>query len=832
MPMTRPSPVRALARALTLALLTASVATAQETAPDDASPGAAPAVPEIAAPQEIAPEGVESIEVIGEKLDVTDVQDEAQAISSFSMEDLDKLNISSVDGLAANVPGLHVGQVGQAAIITLRGIGTENASLTGESGVAFHVDGIYYGRPSAARVAFFDLQKLDVKRGPQGLLGGKNSTSGSIDVITNDPSDEYEVQGNLLLGNYDRVRARGVINVPLGEYAGFRAAFFHEDRDGYLDNVNFSDSGDPFDADNFGMRTKLRLTPTESLNMVLTYNYFQENGNGPQADLVPIPIRDACRGRPPNRNTVMPRSLACVVQGNPVTGFFFPVKEDDDPRKTFANRRSSQKNRYWGTHGKAIWDTPELPLFGGTTLELRGGYQRTENTFDWDFDGTNLSWFSLDTLGITHEYSSDVRWKGRAFDERLSWQTSLFFMREKGESQTRTPVITSDDRGSISNATLESNQFTENKSYGAALHGELRLSEALTFSLGGRWIKDRKESFLSRIAGDMEVCNGELGRILVGNRSVFPPAPTCAATFRGTSWGSRLEWRPIEDHLIYAGIDRGHKAGGFGLGGTGTYAPEKIWAYTLGSKSEFWDRRVQINLEGFFYAYRDMQIALIDGTSTRTENADTRMWGWELEAEASPIPGLQLRAVVSQLKTETLDYFSLDPASLGDISQDSRLGRRKEAELDHTDFTQLECQNRNAQNVRCGTLGDLAGLDDFSGNQLSRSPEWKITLSAEYEIPLARYGSLTPRVQYTWQDDTYQRAFNREFDLQEKYHKTDLKLIWRSPEGRWDAEIFVQNIEDEAVKDFILIGSRVFSAPPLAWYNEPRFYGVRVGFRY
>ena len=93
-------------------------------------------------------------------------------------------------------------------------------------------------------------------------------------------------------------------------------------------------------------------------------------------------------------------------------------------------------------------------------------------------------------------------------------------------------------------------------------------------------------------------------------------------------------------------------------------------------------------------------------------------------------------------------------------------------------------------------------------------------------------GTLTPRVQYTWRDDTYFRAFNRDFDLQEAYHMTDAKLEWRSPEERWSAEVFVQNIEDEAPKQNILIGSRAFGSPPFAWYGPPRFYGFQVGFKY
>ena len=105
-------------------------------------------------------------------------------------------------------------------------------------------------------------------------------------------------------------------------------------------------------------------------------------------------------------------------------------------------------------------------------------------------------------------------------------------------------------------------------------------------------------------------------------------------------------------------------------------------------------------------------------------------------------------------------------------------------------------------------------------------------LGAEYEIPLGRFGTLTPRLQYYWQDDAYYRVFNRDKDLQEAFHKTDAKLIWTSPDDRWQAEAFVENIEDEAVIENILVGSNFFGSPLQAWYGQPRFYGVRARYRY
>ena len=821
-----------------MALVLPQIALGQQPPADPGGSGTAeeqPALPPI--DWQAPPGDIEAIEITGER-EETNVQDEAEAVTRFGMADLDKLNISNVDGLAANVPGLHVGQQGQAAILTLRGIGTENASITGESAVAFHVDGISYARPTAARVAFYDIQLIDVTRGPQGLLGGKNSTSGAINVQTNDPSAEYEAQGDVLFGNYDRVRSRGHVNIPIGEFAAVRTAYFYEQRDGYLDNKTLSDSRDPFDADSFGFRSKLRLTPSDSLDFVVSYNYFKETGNGPQADLVPIAPTwpgNTCGGV-----SQLPPSLTCNG-----------AVEDRDARATYANRPSSQDNRYWGTHGKLTWNTPELPLLGETEVELRGGYQRTDTGFDWDFDASNspITIFNLDSSALSHEYVADARWRGLAADEALEWQTSLFFSRERADAFTDAVNSLGDSGGQTMIP-----QSVENKSYGAALHGAYHISDAVTFQLGGRWIKDRKESLLDRVAwsygepnrGTVEMCRGTGGGLNIlrrpdgtfdyGSIAVEP----CNLTDRGTMWGSALEWRPLDGHLLYVGIDRGFKSGGFQLGGVGQYGPEHIWAYKAGTKSEFLDGTLQVNLEGFFYNYDDMQIALIDGLQIRTESANTRMYGVELEANAEPIEGLRFGAVIGHLNTEVLEYDSLDPATLGDAFMEDLLTKRTYADLLGTPYALQSCINpQTRRRLPCGQLnttfnGDTirSGLVDFSGNDLSRAPEWKVTLSAEYEFQVGRFGSLTPRIHYAWQDDTYFRAFNRDFDLQEAYHRTDAKLLWDSPEQRWTAELFVENIEDEADTSYVLVGSRAFSAPLLAWYNTPRFYGFRVGFKY
>jgi len=935
------SPTRLLllsARSLGLALaLSAGAALAQDEAETPPDVDELPPTPEVLAP----PPGIEAIEVTGERMNDANVQDEAQAITAFTAADLERANIVSVDSLQFNVPGLHVGQSASTPIITLRGIGTENASLTGEPGVAFHVDGLNLGRPGAARVAFFDLETLDVKRGPQGLEGGKNSTSGSINLVTKKPTDDFEAEGNVLFGNYDRVRMRGALNVPLGEFAATRVALYSEQRDGFLDDTTKSTSHDPFDADDFGLRTHLRLNPHERLELMLSYNYFKQGGTGPQADIVPIPrlhecstanLQDSLTGAPlPNlvlRQSSMPFQAACFVlpgvqrfvpgsfpprveYRHPFTGallppgiqgVFDPVRVDDnDPRKVsttdphtlYANPaaappgvvdiRVGQRNRFWGWTTGADWDVPALPLLGDTQIKLVGGFQETNQRFGQDFDGTDRpgSAYSIEP-DLARQYSGELQWLGSGLSERLEWKLSLFHLHEKAERLSNAPFLLPNAQ-----AGLFSFQSTNNKSYGAALHGALELTDSLRLSLGARLVKDRKSTLLFRenlastIQDHFRGCEGDMGTRLsqIGERNPYTgrlyqglapgAAPAnCSKLYRGLPWGMGLEWRPFgDDHLLYAKLDRGYKSGGFRAGAVGEYLPEKIWAYAVGTKSEFFDQRLRINLEGFFYNYQALQLVILDGLSLRTENTDAKMYGWDLEAQASPIEGLNLSAIVSFLKTRTIDYFSLDPTltlPIPGVTQagwqewhSRRLLERENAEADAAGgetgasgrYESRACflsPNNFGATIQCGELnnnpevgafGDfirtsVGGLDDFSGNDLSRAPKWKITLSGGYDVLLGRFGTLTPHVQYTWSDDTYFRAFNKDFDLQEAYHLTDAKLIWRSPEDRWSVEAFVQNIEDKAAKQNILIGPRQFGAPPFAWYNPPRFYGLQVGFRY
>jgi iron complex outermembrane receptor protein len=197
-----------------------------------------------------------------------------------------------------------------------------------------------------------------------------------------------------------------------------------------------------------------------------------------------------------------------------------------------------------------------------------------------------------------------------------------------------------------------------------------------------------------------------------------------------------------------------------------------------------------------------------------------RVRGVELEAKAEPIDGLRLDARVGWLDATFREFCSVDPLDPTRAS----LYQNGLIPCAGSDFD-------NDEVVDPEDIGTYPGdvLDDFS---LPRSPKLTYMLAAEYAIPLSRYGSLIPRIQYNWSDEAYYRVYNTVVDYQDEHHKTDLRVIWVSPEENWNFEAFVENLENDDVFQNMVLGSSFVGPPPLAQYAAPRTYGFRVGFKY
>lgn len=823
---------------------------------------------EASEPSRAAP-NVDEITVTGVQSDVTSIQNESQAVTAFSMEDLDRSNIVSTEQLAFNVPALHVGQTGSGSIITLRGIGTENSSITGEPGLQFHVDGVNFSRPAAARVAFFDLEGLQVKRGPQGFDGGKNATAGHIEVSTRKPGPEFETQLDYQWGSYDKQRVRGAINIPLNEYVQTRFAFFRDDRSGYQKNLlpvlkDFETLGRylntkdyrAFDADDLGWRAHIKLLNDTGLSflpteLLLTHNYYEQKGVGPATELQQLPLHEECTDPPfgPGRvTTYFPNFAVCgldVRQGGIFGGPLVAKPALDNGTSTkehvlYRDRLSRQENIYWGWTAKADWDFDGLPLLGETQLKSITSFQSLEIFQDGDRDATDLERFYGNVDNGSESWLQELQWTGSP-SELVDFKLSLFYSRETGASLI--DIISFNDERTLR---VNIEQEIENKSYGLALNTDWNLRDDLVLTLGGRWVKDQKKTQLLRdntgltadaFGAAFNVCTGGAdGDFIGGVLTPTDPVPTCEQRHRHLTGIAKLQWWATEENQIYISAASGFKSGGFSALEFGPYQPEYIWSYELGSKNTFFDERLTLNFAGYYYHYRNLQLVVTDGPSTLTQNGDAVIKGLELEYNMELLPGLRINGQGTYTLSEFSDYEAYDPID---------------------SINAFNCR-QNDSGVTIANPGECVRVD-WSGNELSRAPKLSVTLGVEYDLFFETLGTLTPRIQYYWQDDTWYRAFNREIDnsgpncgavglpsgpndtlcgaslindKQDSYLMLDAKVTWRSPNETYYVEAGAQNLTDNRVYQNVLIGASVLGNPGFAWYGAPRTYTFTLGMRF
>jgi len=221
---------------------------------------------------------IEEIIITAQKRE-TNIQDTPVAISAFDNERLERSGIQAVSDLSRQVPSLQFSNFGNIVFMSLRGIGMENATAGGDPGVAYHMDGVYIGRPSATMANFWDVERMEVLRGPQGTLYGRNTTGGSVNMITRKPVDKYQLYGDITVGDNDWLRTRFTANVPLNQMLFSRVSLIKEDRDGYQDN-RFPGGTEADDADSVGVRAHLLWDVAEKLEILTTLNYHDFDGVG------------------------------------------------------------------------------------------------------------------------------------------------------------------------------------------------------------------------------------------------------------------------------------------------------------------------------------------------------------------------------------------------------------------------------------------------------------------------------------------------------------------------------------------------------------------------
>ncbi len=691
------------------------------------------------------------------------IQDVPISISAFSSSSLEQRGVNNVSDLQNFVPGLHFGKtdLGQA-VVSLRGISGNYFGIGFDPGVAIHIDGHYLQSSAFMTRDFHDVERTEVLRGPQGTLYGKNVVGGTINIITNKPTDEVEGRLDVEIGNYNQRKIKGVLNMPISNTLKGRIAVVSEDRDGYTKNLT---NGERLDASDYtSFRGSLLFTPTENLEILLNgYDYRNSGTPGPGALIYGYPSADTLANFLGER--ISNPWLQVDVGANPTV---------DDRRVVRSTLAHGQDDRAQGISLDIDWS------LGDYTVKLLSSYNDSLTDVIKDVSNSDIVQLLVPARSRYETFSQELQ-LGYDSGETFKWIAGFYYYTE--DSRLDFAVGSSYDLlGAGQPSRLDTFQTVKTTSLGAFAQLDHRITDQLELTYGVRYSRDEKDFSSGFSVG---VWDGDPNWTFKD----FGENPN----LQNDAWSKvtgRLaaNYTVNDDVMLFASIASGYKAGGFT--DSGSFRPETVIAYETGVKSLLWDKRLQMNLTGFYNDYQDKQESQTKNNALFVTNAaSAEIYGVEAEMQARPVPALEVTTMIAYMHARFGSY------------------------TDALDVT---------RNV----------VEDLSGNIIPEVPEWKISLAAAYTWEMGDYGNITAWANFNWVDDVYLRAFNIPKDLQPSHFTSNASLTWVSVEGDWSISLFADNIEDNDITGSFATFSEAYGQVHSAILQPPRTYGLTVGYRF
>lgn len=576
-----------------------------------------------------AVEGAETVQldeiVVTAEKRSTNAQDVSIAISVLSSDSLDRSGVDSTLALQSSSPSLVVGSFGGFGQPYVRGIGNELLTLASDSSTSVYMDGVYLARPGGTLQQFLDVDRVEILRGPQGTLYGRNSVGGSINIHSVAPTDENTGSADVSYGNFNKFRARAAVNVPLidgklfARFAGIRSS-----SRGYVTNLTPPGSFSAVDGvgsvsqhyggdDLIGGRASFRFVPDEKWDIQLSFDAARDRGTQTSTNklLTSLPSPALPAGR-----------------------------TDPSPFKNYLNFSPVEKKDQWGSRLAINYD------LGAATVKSITSFRHNLQDVFFDVDATDVD--------LNHErlYSTSDTWTQEinvvsSGDGPLEWVVGAYYL--KDDALQDIPLF------------LNSGDFLLD------FRGTLDTWAWATFGQASYRIGD-----IVRITGGLRYSQ-EQKTISVDHNAVIGGNPVNLLLVPEDSrkWSS---WTPkvgvdifIADHaMIYGSVSKGYKSGGFNLlsldPSTFSFNPENLWSYEVGLKSELFDRRLRLNLSAFWYDHKDRQEQVASAFGAVTANAaSATIKGIEIETVALLAPGFELNASYSYLDGRYDQYLTVDP---------------------------------------------------------------------------------------------------------------------------------------------------------------------------
>lgn len=728
---------------------------------------------------------LEEVEVTAQRR-TESVQRAAVAVSVVTAGALRDAGAAKPQELTELVPSLQVAaSAAPISVYYLRGAGNFTGNALTDSAVAFNVDGVFIGRPHSTAGFFYDLERIEILKGPQGTLYGRNATGGAINVLPRAPEPgAWGGEASAEFGNEDWLRFDGAVNVPLGERAAIRAAAFHVEHDG-----NMNDGLD--DQDDSAARLSFLVEPNDALSIHVVADYFDQGGLGTGSTPVVL--------GPDNRYGI----------SSPQSGAFLETQRNAIAGRNFNPMPLTQHldNEFWGVNATLDW------AIGGGTLTILPAYRESH----LDTVGTALG-VNVTTVEDDRQTSLEARFAS-GLDGRLSYIVGAYWFDETND----VPLFVPNTQYSISIQAYETGVES------AAVFGRItyELTDSLRATVGARYT-DEDKLFRGTFDGASRLClpvpiAACPNAVRFPATQVTPPQPGRgpdgtttvpsaivsdeSESFSDWNWRAALDWDITDDYFLYASFETGFKSGGFFFSNDSQlFLPEELGAFTLGSRNRLLGGRLQVDVEAFYWRYDDQQISTIARDSRGATNLATRnvgnatMQGLEVESTWLVAESTRLRLSAQHLDATYDDFRYIVPGPAPPLTG-------------------------------CAVSANGANfLVNCSGKQAPYAPEWTANLGAEHEFALGNGARIVAGARLRYQSQVLTGLDFTPLEYQDAYTTLGASVTWTSPGDRYQVAAFGNNLTDEAVVANSF--QPPFGAFVVGTLRPPRTYGLRLGARF
>jgi iron complex outermembrane receptor protein len=700
------------------------------------------------------------------------IQDVGIAITAFTGDQLDQLGWTNAQQVTAMAPGVTTIQPNGEAnySVAIRGVANSDFTTNVESPVALYVDEVYISQMSGAGFLLYDMDRVEILRGPQGTLFGRNATGGLVHYITKKPTQELDGYIMGTVGDYEQYKIEGAVGGG-NEWIQGRFSGAYNDANGYINN-QFPGKGKLNNADDQSYRAQVQFTPTQDLSLLLNVRHGEQN-----------------------IDTGFFKYVSSVEPGKLTPGVPNPILDGYTDNTT---------NEYTGTYNNPGYNDLETDGYSATlnwsfdnfNLVSITDYSKVTRKYIEDSDASPVQAFNFFLNTDAEQWSQEIRLSGET--DKFKWVTGFYYLGlELSDSNgaITDPFIgpVYDDIGIVrtegSDAGLINPYDSNLDSYSVFGEVEYALTDKANLIVGARWIRDERDfkystnavEFLDAFAKNFD------GKSNTANQIEL-------ASYKGNRDDEEVSGRVVLDYtfnddlMVYGSWNLGVRGGGYNApifplsppldydDNTMTYDPENLYAYEVGFKSTIWDGLARFNGAAYYYDYQDYQAFFITGIDTITFNTDATSAGAELELQASPIEGMDLLLGVG--------YIDID-------------------------------------------------VDLPNGDKVPSvvSPEWNLNGMLRYEWPMFG-GYVAAQIDAVYVDTVYFALTGFETVKEDPYTITNVSLSYTTEDRRWLARAFVDNVADTAylVQTFDLSGDVLGMTEQ--YYGRPQWWGVSLQYNF